>query len=1024
VLATVATSLLFTATSVGAKALPPPGSVPGEYVAVAGGSLGPGLGNGGPANSAMLNYPSGIAVDQNGNTYIADTDDNMVRKVAPNGVISDFAGIGVAGYYGDGGPAYNAELDHPEGVGVDANGNVYIADTGNNVVREVNAAGTITTFAGNGTAGYSGDNGAPSLAELNRPTGVSVAPNGWVAISDTNNSVIRIVQWHLILLGRPRLQPHFTLPLVPIISTYAGIGLPEGDYGDGGPATSAGLNYPEAVAFDASGNLDIADTGNSAIRQVNLSTGKISTLFYSPYPTGVATDGSGHVYVPDGTDNKVFSWKPGGSLTTIIGTGVEGNSGVGGKATNAQLDYPLGIATDQYSDVFITDNGNNLARELVVARAPDWIFDTPPLVTTDGALYAYPFVAGCVPKCTFSLVGAPAWLHIAAATGLVGGTVPAATANFTYSVKATNTIGTSTVGPFLVTIPVVTSHLGAVGPVQAVVGPDHNIWFTNRTASTIGRLTPAGALRIFTSPLIKNPFGIAVGPDHNMWFTNSGGTSVGRITPTGVVNAYSAPWIKSPFGIAAGPTGSNALYFTNNTGNSIGKVTIAGGLAHVASPLILGPDGITLGPDGAMWFCNNAGNSIGRITTAGAVTKYTSPTVINPAFVVVGPDKNLWFTNAGNNTIGKITPTGSPITTYGGVGVSDPQGITVGPDHQMWFTNFTNQTIGHITTTGVVANLPEPGLLGPVTPILGPDNHVWVVNYLGSSIARLNTPTSTTQYGDTAAPIGIVKGPDGAMWFTSSISNAVGRIDTAGNVKTFRMAGMSGPLGIASGPDGNLWFTAHTSNLIGRVTPAGVITLFGGVGISGPTGIEAGSDGRLWFTNSSNNTIGAITTAGVVSNYGGLGISNPLNIARGSDGQMWFTNNGNNSIGSISIGGFVQNYTGIGISAPYGIAAAPDGNLWFTDAGNNTVGRITTGGAVAVVGGPTISAPRDIAVGVDGALWFTNSGNNSIGRITTVGVQNNYPSPLISGPIGIAAGPDNALWFANTGNSTIGHITG
>ena len=185
-----------------AAAPPPPDATPGELVTVAGGSFGPGLGNGGRAVDAELDDPTGVAVDAAGDVFVVDTNHNMVREITPLGVISDFAGTGFPGHYGDGGPAYNAELDHPEGVAVDASGDVFIADTGNNVIREV-SAGVITTFAGDDVAGYSGDGGAPTSAELDGPTGIAVSPGGALAIADTGNSVIRLVELVRTIVGAP-----------------------------------------------------------------------------------------------------------------------------------------------------------------------------------------------------------------------------------------------------------------------------------------------------------------------------------------------------------------------------------------------------------------------------------------------------------------------------------------------------------------------------------------------------------------------------------------------------------------------------------------------------------------------------------------------------------------------------------------------------------------------------------------------------------------------------------------------------
>ena len=207
------------------------------------------LGNGGPAVNATLNTPSAVSVDGKGDVYIADTENNMVREVTPNGIIRTVAGTGRPGYSGDGGPAVDAALDNPSGLAVNAQGDLFIADTVNNAIREVTPGGIIRTVV----VGPAGN------ALLQHPQGLAVDSRGDLFIADTGNSVIREV------------TPDG------IIKTVAGQRGKFGDSGDGGPATSANLNAPTDVAVDAAGGLFIADTGNNTLREVS-AAGVISTL--------------------------------------------------------------------------------------------------------------------------------------------------------------------------------------------------------------------------------------------------------------------------------------------------------------------------------------------------------------------------------------------------------------------------------------------------------------------------------------------------------------------------------------------------------------------------------------------------------------------------------------------------------------------------------------------------------------------------------------------------------------------------
>jgi uncharacterized protein (TIGR03437 family) len=301
-------------------------------------------GDNGPATSAQLNQPWGVAVDAAGNVYIADTVNNRIRKVA-NGVISTVAGNGTLGYSGDDGPATSAQLSWPAGVAVDSAGNLYVADQNNFRIRKV-SNGVITTVAGNGMPGYSGDNGPATSAKLYGPVGVAVDSAGNLYIADQPNNRIRKVSNG-------------------VITTVAGNGpdlYGNGGYsGDNGPATSARLNWPEGVAVDFAGNLFIADYRNNRIRKV--SNGVITTAIYWDYPQGVGVDAAGNLFIADnyGRISKLSN----GVITTVAGTGTQGFSGDNGPATGAQLSSPVGVAVEAAGNVYVADFGNNRIRVLV-----------------------------------------------------------------------------------------------------------------------------------------------------------------------------------------------------------------------------------------------------------------------------------------------------------------------------------------------------------------------------------------------------------------------------------------------------------------------------------------------------------------------------------------------------------------------------------------------------------------------------------------------------------------------------------
>ncbi len=322
----------------------------------------------GPATSAQLNTPSGVTADIFGNVYIADQSNQRIRKVtAATGVISTIAGTGLGGYAGEGGPATAARLNSPVGLAVDASGNVFIADYYNQRIRKVSAAtGIISTVAGNGTAGYSGDGGAATTASLYYPTGVAVDGAGNIYIADRSNHRVRMVS-----------------AATSIITTIAGTGT-AGVGGDGGPGSAAQLNNPAGVAADAVGNVYIADTNNSRIRRVTAGTGIISTFVGTSttgydgesvvptlaklyFPTGVAVDPAGNLYIADQYNHRIRKVSAAtGLITTVVGSANGLYGGDGGAASAGQLLYPYGVGVDGGGSVYVADTNNDRVRKAAV----------------------------------------------------------------------------------------------------------------------------------------------------------------------------------------------------------------------------------------------------------------------------------------------------------------------------------------------------------------------------------------------------------------------------------------------------------------------------------------------------------------------------------------------------------------------------------------------------------------------------------------------------------------------------------
>lgn len=320
-------------------------------------------GDGGLATLAQVKIPLGITSDASGNIYISDTQNHRIRQINGLGNINTIAGGGAS--VGDGGPAINAMIGSPYKIAFDIAGNMYIAEFGNNRIRKINTMGIITTVAGDGSivGGFTGDGGPATTAKLNGPSAVAVDASGNLYIADMSNNRIRMVN------------------AVGTITTIAGTG-GNAYMGDGGPAILAQLNLPQDVKVDPSGNILIADYANRCVRKIN-SSGIISTIAGTGVQgntgdggpatsaqigsiSAIELDISGNLYIADGGYGVIRKVNTLGIISTIAGTGTQGYSGDGGPALLAQI-FPHDISLDNNGNVYIADGPNNRIRIVCVS---------------------------------------------------------------------------------------------------------------------------------------------------------------------------------------------------------------------------------------------------------------------------------------------------------------------------------------------------------------------------------------------------------------------------------------------------------------------------------------------------------------------------------------------------------------------------------------------------------------------------------------------------------------------------------
>ena len=323
-------------------------------------------GDGGPASSAAIFRPSGTAFDNAGNLYIADSSNNRVRVVNTSGIISTVAGNGTAGYGGDGGPATSAELNNPYSVAVDTSNNLYIADQNNHRVRKVTTAGIISTFAGTGTAGYNGEGITATSAQLNNPLGVAADLAGNVYISDSNNLRIRRVDIAGIIstvAGNGTVG--FSGDSGPAVA--AQISYPAGIAVDASANLYIADIYNNRVREVNSAGTISTLAGNGTAGYNGDGIAATSAELY--YPTGIGTDAGGNIYISDEVNNRVRKVNSAGVISTVAGNGSFGYSGDGGPATNAQLYSATGVSVDSSSNLYISDRNNYRVRKVTYQAA-------------------------------------------------------------------------------------------------------------------------------------------------------------------------------------------------------------------------------------------------------------------------------------------------------------------------------------------------------------------------------------------------------------------------------------------------------------------------------------------------------------------------------------------------------------------------------------------------------------------------------------------------------------------------------
>jgi uncharacterized protein (TIGR03437 family) len=681
---------------------------------VAGGNS---AGDGGLAAQALLSQPEGVTIDGRGYIYVADADDNRVRRINLDGTIQTVAGTGIAGFSGDGGPAEAAQLNAPYGLTVDRTGNLYIADLGNARVRKLGTDGRISTFAGGGQIipGGSGDGGIASGMKLSAPRNVAADAFGNVFIADfTGQRVYRV-------------SSNGSL------TTVAGSGV-AGFSGDGLPATLAKLAYPAGLAVDAKGTLYIGDTGNNRVRTVSGNVigtlgdmGKAGNVTIPlNAPTGLALDRAGNLYIQDGrnttlriggggtitvlaiggrdialdSSDAAYATSPGslkkfvnGKLSDVAGGGVNAAPGDGGDALGGRFKTPLGILRDPFGGLFVADSGNGRVRRITAGvlstfagtAATSAIQSTLATATKLGLPYSVAmnsrgdvFISDTTAN-RIRRVGADGSVVTIAGSDEAGGTGD---------------------GWFAV-------HATLDAPAGLAMDQNDNLYIADAGNGRVRKITPEGTIYtvagggnslndggLASEANLSKPAGLAVDRNGNLYIADTGHDRIRLVDKSGKIRTFGVAvggnlltGLKAPRGLKVAANGDAIVADAGN--NRVVKIGVDGTVDVLAGTGIAGftgdgaagnlaalntPSDVLLELDGSVWISDSGNNRIRKLTPQVVAPVIVPPAVVAP--VIVPPAAVVKLTVAHGASLLEMPVAPGEIITLFGSGLGPTAGVS------------------------------------------------------------------------------------------------------------------------------------------------------------------------------------------------------------------------------------------------------------------------------------------------------------------------------------------------------------
>jgi hypothetical protein len=970
----------------------------------------------GTGTNAGFYTPIGLAIDSTGNLYVADRDNNRIRKITTADVVTTFAGNGSTGLTDSvqNGAVSGALLNLPRAVAVDSSSTMYVADTTNHRIRKITSAGVVTTLAGSGTAQFA--DGTGTGASFNSPQGIAVDSAGNVYVGDTLNNRIR------------------KITSAGVVSTLAGSGTAQ--FGDGN-GTSASFNNPYGVTVDSAGIVYVVDKLNYRVRKIT-SAGVVTTLagngtaqylegngtaarFLNPF--GIVVNSAGTLmYVTD--SNYIRKITSAGVTTFIAGQATAGSTDATG--VSASFNGPREIALlAAGTSVYVADTGNHIIRRVTTDFG----------VTTKysgfgGAGFRETPVANVQYNTPSGIAVDSAGLVYVADTNNNRIRTIAAGADNTgvvTTVVGTNTAGyTDGGGWFNSPFGVATDWYGTV-------------YVADTTNNRIRKITPAGVVTTFagngagifndatgTSASFNQPRGVALGSDGTVYVADTTNNRIRRITFDGVVT------------IVAGNT---------SAGSTDGTST---------SALFNAPNAITVNSSDIMYVADTGNHRIRAITQARVVTTFagssqgfadgvgTNVQFNTPRGIVADIYGNLYVADTNNHRIRRISSDGTVTTLAGStVGIADGTGTNAKfnfPTHlsidalgTLYVADQTNNRVRTIqTSTGVVSTLAGTGTAGFTSSQFNSPFGITVERFRQAYVADTGNHSIRKIADVYTLP------ENNGVTITIAGDGTGAFLDGTGIGASFNQ-----PYGVAVDSAGNMYVADTANHRIRKITPTGVVTTLAGNGtttfadgvgtnatFNNPSGVAVDSAGNMYVADTNNNRIRKITPAGVVTTLVGstsgyldgagtnARFSAPRGVAVDSAGNVYVADTGNHRIRGFSTPGTPFTYTAAGstfpgfadgngagstsFSSPWGIAVDRNGIVYVGDSGNNRIrkvvvtngdgvvttlaGQATSGSTDGIGTSASFSGPTGVTVDSMGTVYVADANNQRIRKITPAGV--------------------------------------